>query len=101
MLGDSGQDVNRQPVGLWEVNGVKLHAGLHQVRNERDIAREPIELGDDQGRSVKPAELERFGELRPITALAALDLRDLSHQAPVAAVKVVLDGSSLCFQAKP
>ena len=65
MLGDYRQDVNREAVGLREVDGVKLHPGFHQVRDERNVASEPIELGDDQRRTVK---VGRALELRPTWA---------------------------------
>jgi hypothetical protein len=57
VLGNGRQDVNRQSVCLREVDGMKLDAAVHQVRDERHVAGEAVELGDDQGRIVKPAEL--------------------------------------------
>jgi hypothetical protein len=65
VLGDGRQNVNREAVGLREIDGVKLHPGLHQVRYERHVPGKPIKLRDDQGGAVKAAELEGFGELRP------------------------------------
>jgi hypothetical protein len=37
MLGDGGEDVNREPVRLREVHGGEFDAALHQVRDE-DLA---------------------------------------------------------------
>jgi hypothetical protein len=30
------------------VHGDEIDLGLHQLGNERDVARQPIQLGDDQ-----------------------------------------------------
>jgi hypothetical protein len=88
VLGDGGKDVDREPVGLGEVDGGELDAALHQVRDERHVAGQPIQFRDDQGRTVEAAEAEGLGELRAVVALAALDLHDFSREAPVAPVEV-------------
>jgi hypothetical protein len=71
VLRDSGEDVNRQPVRLWEVHG----------------GSQPIQFRDDEGRAMEAPE-ESLGELRAVVALAALDLHDLSGETPVAPVQV-------------
>jgi hypothetical protein len=40
MLGDRGQDVNGEPVGLREVD--RLERAFHQRRHERNVAGEPV-----------------------------------------------------------
>lgn len=80
----------KQAVGLREVDCGELDPALHQVRDEGDVAGEAIQLCDDEGRIVQPAEAEGLGELRAIIALTALDLDSLSDEAPVPAVEVSL-----------
>ena len=48
MLCDGGQDVNRELVGVRIIDGDELNTGVHQRRDESQIARQPIELGDHQ-----------------------------------------------------
>ncbi len=43
------------------------------------LARQAIELRDYQGRVVQAAERQGVGELRPVYALAALDLHELGN----------------------
>ena len=52
MLGHGGQDVHREPVGLREVYGRELDPALHEVRYERYVAGEAIELRDDESGAV-------------------------------------------------
>ena len=53
----------------------KIDARLHQAGNKMDVARQAVELGDDQGRAAQPAGGERRGHLRPMPLVGAgLDL---------------------------
>jgi hypothetical protein len=100
MLGNGGQNVDSQPIGLREIDGVKLDTRLHQVRYEGDIAGQPIEFGDNQGRAVQAAETKSFGEPGPITPLAALDFGHFSHQPPINTVEITADSRLLGIQAE-
>ncbi len=51
MLGDSRENMHRQPVRHRHVGRGELDAAFHQGRDERDIARQPVQLGDDQRRA--------------------------------------------------
>jgi hypothetical protein len=44
VLGDGGHDVNRQLVGVRVINGNERNAGIHQRRNEREIAGQPVNI---------------------------------------------------------
>ena len=63
MLGDSGEDVHREPVGLREVDGDEVDSALHQVRDEGDVARQPIESWRSPASRREAAGGERLLEL--------------------------------------
>ena len=50
-----------QAVGLGEVDGYEVDTALHQLGDERDVARQPVELGDHQGGAVQAAQAKRPG----------------------------------------
>ena len=80
MLGDGRHDGQREAVGLGQIAGMELDAGLLQAKQEMGIAGEPVQLGDDQR---GPRELGLFdggGELRAVIPLAALHLDILGKQ---------------------
>ena len=99
VLGHGRQDVDRQPVGLREVAGDELDPALHQVRDEGDVAGQPVELGDQQRRLLQPAGGEGRGELGPVVAPAALDLDELGHE-PRRVADMVEDRLPLRLQAE-
>jgi hypothetical protein len=101
VLGNGGEDVDRELVREGHVGGDELHARLHQLRGEGDVAGEPVELGDDQLGPELLAGGERGGELRPVAALAGLDLDELVRERPFPAVEVVGDGLALRLQPEP
>jgi len=47
LLSDGGQDVDSEAIRLGEVDRDELDTGLHERRDEVDVAGEAIELGDD------------------------------------------------------
>ena len=100
LLGHRGEDVHGQAVHRGHVGGDELDTGLHQPRDESDVAREPVELGDHQHRLVRPAGGERGGELRPIPFPPAFHLDELGGDAPLRRGDVPPDGRALCFQAE-
>ena|SRR6516225_7169079 len=80
----------------------ELDSAVHQRGNEGDVTTEPVEFGDDELGLQLLAGRERGAELRAIVSpLAALDLRVLGGERPVAAVKVVGHGLTLRVEAKP
>jgi hypothetical protein len=82
------------------INRDEVGAGLKQVRHERNIAGESIELGNDQPRLVLLAGSLCGPELRAVAILAALDLREFGHKLPSAAVEVGHDGGALGVEAE-
>ena len=84
VLGHGRQDVQGQPVGGRHVDCDKLDAALHQAGDERDVAGQPVELGDHQDGALPAAQLQRSAQLRPVGAPAALDLDQLGDQLATA-----------------
>jgi hypothetical protein len=100
MLCDCRQDVNRQSIGLGEVNRHKLHTRLHETRNEVNVSGETVQLGNDERRTVKTAETKRLGNGGAIVALATLYFYHFFDELPLAAVKVSGYGFPLRFKSK-
>jgi len=68
VLGASGEDMNRKLRGRRVVAANKVDLAVHQHCNERQVAAEPIELGDDELRPVLLAGGQRLFQLGPIVA---------------------------------
>jgi hypothetical protein len=92
--------VNSKLVSVWIFDSNKLDAGLHQRCDEREIARQPIELRNDKPRLVTLASLQGFRQLGPIGTLAALDLDVSGDQLPRPAIQIIADGLLLRLQPK-
>jgi hypothetical protein len=66
-----------------------------------NIAREPVELGDDELRLELLAGRERGSELRPVVAaLSGLHLDELLRERPAPAVEIGLDRLALRLDAE-
>jgi len=66
MLGDGCQDMDGEPVRLREIDGRELDARLHQAGDEVNVAREPVELGDDERGATDARRLAaQLGSLAP------------------------------------
>ncbi|AIT07357.1 hypothetical protein MC45_14345 [Sphingomonas taxi] len=100
MLSNRRQQVQRQPVGMRHVAGDELHAAVHQVRDEGDIARQPIKLRDYQRRTMQAAHGQRRRQLRSVGLAARLHLHKFSHDGVTASGSEPLNGGALCLQAK-
>jgi hypothetical protein len=87
-------------VGVRVICCDEIDAAFHQAGYEMDVSGQAIQLRDDQG------SLGLFGgsnssrELRPIVALAALDLAELGAELAVAAGNMTEDRFALGVQAK-
>lgn len=46
MLGKGRKNVDHQAVGIGGVGGHEVNAAFHEGRDERDVSREPVKLGD-------------------------------------------------------
>ena len=98
MLRHGCQDVDSELVGVRIIGSHEFNAAVHQRGNEGQIARQPIELGDDKLRLLLLAGRERCGELWAIGVLAGLHLGEFAGQRPATAVQIVQDGLLLRFQ---
>src|ERR1700674_5167710 len=66
VLGDGGQNMQREAVGLREVTAHEVNLAVHERGDEGDVAREPIELRNDQLGLVLFAGGKRSGQLGAI-----------------------------------
>jgi hypothetical protein len=83
--------IMRRSFGIRHVGRDEVDTSLIEAEQEVRIARQPVELGDDQPATVQPAGRQRRFRLRPIVLLAALDLDKLLDQLPPPGVQVVLN----------
>ena len=74
LLRHQRHDADGEVVRLRQVHRGEAHAAVAQRQQERGVARQPVELGDDQRRSGDLGEVQRLGELRPIWTAPAFDL---------------------------
>ena len=75
MLGDGREDVNGQSVRGRHIDGHEVDAAFHQIRDEGDVAGQPVEPGDNQRGAVLAALVERGLELRPDSTSVNSDRR--------------------------
>lgn len=87
VLSNGRQNMKRQFVGVGIVDRDELDAGIHHGRDKGQVAREPVQLGDDELRLVLAAEGEGLGQLRPIGPFATLDLNELADELPGAPLR--------------
>ncbi len=77
----------------------------HETGNERDVAREPVELGDDDRAFAGATGGQSRGELGPpiqrVRALACLDLDELGGELESLGLRKALDGYFLGFDSEP
>ena len=75
VLGDGGEDVDGEPVGVRVVGGDELDVAVHQGGDEGEIAGQAVEFGNDQLGLVLPArgqgllELPKCALMRPSAAV--------------------------------
>lgn len=82
VLGHGRHDVQRELVGFRHIAGYEIHAALHQVRDKGGIPRQPVQLGDDEGRLMLPAQGEGLEEFRPVGAPAGLHVLERRQDFP-------------------
>jgi len=100
VLGDSGQNVDGQPVGLGHIASNEVRAALHQVGNEGNVTGQPVKAGNQQGSAALPALLKGGKQLGPVRVPpSALDLGELGHE--LATVDLAGDGLTLRVKAQP
>src|SRR6516162_8446367 len=65
------------------------------------VARQSIELRNDELRADEPAQPQSFLQLRSVGLLAALDLHELLDERPVATIQPVRNRLALSLQTQP
>jgi hypothetical protein len=66
VLGDCGENVHGQAVGLREIDGGELHASFHQRADKGYVTRQSVELFDDEFCAMHAARCRRLGQLGTI-----------------------------------
>lgn len=84
MFGEGGEHVEHELVSVRIIHRHELDATFHEVGNEGDIARQTVELGDDQPGFLFLADGECSGELGPVVFLTAFDFGELGDKLAVA-----------------
>jgi hypothetical protein len=70
MLGAGGEDVDGEAIRGRRVHRDEIHAALHQVRNEGDIAGEAVKAGNQQHGAALAALGQRRVKLRAVAVPA-------------------------------
>jgi len=99
-LGDHRHDAHDSFVSVWQVCRDEPHATVAEVQQERRVAGQPVELGDDQAGTADLGATDGTAKLGPVVALAAFYFRDFLQQPAAAAVYERLHSVALCFQAQ-
>jgi 1,4-alpha-glucan branching enzyme len=86
-------DPRRAPMAIYEV-----HAGFHQGADERDVARQPVQLGDDQHSTMGAGGGQSLVQLGAISTLAAFDFHKGSNLNTTNAGQMALNGFALRLQ---
>jgi hypothetical protein len=84
LLGHCRHDVQGEAGRSGHVDGDKVHAVFHQLRDKGDIARQPVQLCDDQNRTPHPTLPESLIERWAVCPRAALYLLKLHEEDAVA-----------------
>jgi hypothetical protein len=82
------------------VAGDEVDTRVHEVGDERHVAAEPVEAGDDQRRLVTLGLGQRRAQLGPIGVLAAFDLGVVGDDLAAGAPHLARDGLALRVEAK-
>src|SRR5207302_8663122 len=99
-LSDSSHDVDRQLVRFRHIRRHEASAAVLELGEKGEVAAEPVQLCNDQGRAGELASGERLFELRAIVVLAGLDFDKLRQQLPRTAVEEISHGFALRVQAE-
>lgn len=88
LLRHERHDANRKLVRVGHVYSDEIHAAVTEVQEEGGVPGQPVEFGDEQGRSLLTAEGDGLLHLLPVIALAAFDFGKLRNQLPIPAIEV-------------
>lgn len=83
---------------IGKIAANKLGPAFLQIRDERDVATETVELRDNQRCAGHLCTMERFLELGAVIIFAALNLNKFGYQLPLAAVEIFANCFALRFK---
>ena len=92
--------MEREPVGVRHVHRDEISSALHKICDERHVARQPVELGDNQCGLLSAARVERGSELGAVGSLPRLHLSELGKYVTATLGDIVADGFALGLQAQ-
>ena len=78
-----------------------MHAAVAQGQQERGVAREAVEFGDDEGCTGQAAQLDGFGQFRAVGILAPVDLGEPRQDLRTSGRRKPVDRIALRFQSQP
>ena len=73
VLGNGRKDMDCEPISFRHVGCDEIDAAFDQTGNERHVAGETVQFGNNEHRLALPAQVKRREELRPILPPAAFD----------------------------
>jgi hypothetical protein len=91
------KNVEGQPRSKRLVARQKFDARIHEVRDERYIARQSVQLGNQEGRLTLPGSVERLRQLGAVRPLTSFNLDKGCHDSPAMLSGECLNGRALRF----
>ncbi|MGA2486887.1 MAG: hypothetical protein ABSF49_12985 [Roseiarcus sp.] len=77
-------DLQHDATGVWRIDDGKFDVAVHHRRNERQSSRQPVDQGDDEGRSAHSANSQRLAQLHPRALQTGANLRKLGDELSAA-----------------
>jgi hypothetical protein len=100
ILSHGRENMERQPGSKGLVASQEFDTRIHEIRNEGDVAGQPIQLSNQERPLALPSRLQRLRQLWTVRSLPGLDLDKGCQDGPAMLACESLYGSSLSFQAK-
>jgi hypothetical protein len=100
-ISDNRHEADHGLIGIRLIGGDEPHAAIAKMQQERRVAGQPVELGNNQARSADLGATNGTAKLGPVVALAAFDLGYFLQQPAAMAGHQRLHRVALCFQTEP
>lgn len=95
MLGEGGQDMDHETIGVGCIDSDELDAALHQGGHKGDIPGKAIQFGNDQDRTFASTLSESIGKHGTFAARSALHFDMLADVMTTNLLKISRDGIPL------